>query len=62
MKLKISLILMAINIVILILDFIFVDKMATWLLYTGLVWIMVSTPILLYLAMRGVRDGIKNAK
>ncbi len=63
MKLKISLILLAVNIVILIIDFLLVDMMETWLLYTGLIWIMVSTPILLYLAMRGARDRIeKNAK
>lgn len=60
MKLKISLILLAVNIVILIVDFLMVKAMPTWLLYTGIVWIMISTPILLYLAMRGVRDRITN--
>ena len=63
MKLKISIGLLAINIIILLLDFLFVSSLNDVIVYASLIWVMVSTPILLYLAMRSVRERIeKDAK
>ena len=63
MKLKISIGLLAINIIILLLDFLFVSSLSDMIVYASLIWVMVSTPILLYLAMRSVRERIeKDAK
>ncbi len=63
MKLKISIGLLAINIIILLLDFLFVSSLSDVIVYASLIWVMVSTPILLYLAMRSVRERIeKDAK
>ena len=63
MKLKISIGLLAINIIILLLDFLFVSSLSDMIAYASLIWVMVSTPILLYLAMRSVRERIeKDAK
>lgn len=63
MKLKISIGLLAINIIILLLDFLFVSSLSDVIIYASLIWVMVSTPILLYLAMRSVRERIeKDAK
>lgn len=63
MKLKISIGLLAINIIILLLDFLFVSSLSDVIVYASLIWVMVSTPILLYLSMRSVRERIeKDAK
>ena len=63
MKLKFSIGLLAINIIILLLDFLFVSSLNDVIVYASLIWVMVSTPILLYLAMRSVRERIeKDAK
>ncbi len=59
MTLIISMALMGLNIILLILDFIFFSEMAKSLLYANLVWIMVSTPILLYIAMKAARKRIE---
>ena len=59
MKLKISIGLLAINIIILLLDFLFVSSLSDVIVYASLIWVMVSTPILLYLAMRSVRERIE---
>lgn len=55
---------MAVNIAILILDFLFVKSMPTAVMYGSLIWVMISTPILLYIAMRSARERIesKNVK
>ena len=63
MTLIVSMALMGINIILLILDFIFFATISRTLLYANLVWIMVSTPMLLYLSMSQARKRIeKDAK
>ena len=59
MTLIVSMALMGVNIVLLLIDFIFFGSMAKTLLYANLIWIMVSTPILLYLSMKAVRKRIE---
>ena len=63
MTLIVSMALMGVNIILLIADFLFFGSMSRTMLYANLVWIMVSTPILLYIAMKAVRKRIeKDAK
>ena len=63
MTLIVSMVLMGVNIILLIVDFVFYGTMSKTLLYANLVWIMVSTPILLYLSMKSASRRIeKDAK
>ncbi len=59
MTLLVSMALMAVNIIVLIIDVIFFASMSKTILYANLVWIMVSTPILLFIAMKSVRKRIE---
>lgn len=58
MTMIISMILLAVNILILILDFVFVASMPKAVMYGSLVYVMISTPLLLYLSLSSLRKSI----
>lgn len=59
MKNSFYLILLAINIILLLADLIFGNNMPEWFMYGSLFFVMITTPIYLYLQLKKIKDMYK---